>query len=169
MALQSSMLVDQLTQPATGTSAAFSPGFLYLTKFVRSDGYPIAAVGLRTGTSGTGTVTLTLLSDDNGVPSEVLFKTEVGFPQSKDVDVAATLVAALPKPYYGGGPFWIGFSFSSQVTIPTRMPMFSGRKSAAQLSYATLGTSLASTELDASDTDDKLGMPFLFAVFQGEG
>jgi hypothetical protein len=169
MTLKSSMLVELLTQPAPSKSSDFVPGFFYLTRFVREDGYPIAALALRTGSNGEGTVTLALLSDEDGTPKEVLFKTELGFPQSKDPDVAATLIAALPTPHYGSGPFWIGFSFSNPVTIPTRFPGFHGRKSTKQLSCSTLGTSLGAADLEDNDFDDKLGLPFVFAVIQGEG
>lgn len=162
----SSSLIELLTQKPTGSSSAFQPDYLYLVKFLRTDFNPLVGIGLRTGAGGDATVTLTVVSDQKGVPDEVLFKAELSLPRGKDASGAASLVTALPEPLNEISTFWLGFRLSAPVEVFTRLPVFVGSRSAATMDYAQLQGSLLNSAFEQIVNDDKLGMPILFPIFQ---
>jgi hypothetical protein len=162
----SSSLIELLTQQPTGSSSAFQPDYLYLVKFLRTDFNPLAGIGLRTGAAGDGTVMLAVVSDQRGVPNEVLFKTELSLPRGNGGAGEASLVTALPKPLNEISTFWLGFRFSTSVQVYTRLPVFVGSRSVATVDFGELTGSLLNTAFVQLVNDDTLGMPILFPIFQ---
>jgi hypothetical protein len=164
MARVSSPEIHLLTTKATATSSAFERDYLYLVPYKRSWSSPIVGMGLRCGASAHGTVTLALVSDTDGQPDQVLFKTEMNLPHGKDSQGTSNVLASF-DPVYMIESFWIGLRTSVQVEFPLRIGAFYGRKTTAPMDYAQITGSLLKTPTDLIVNDEKLGMPFLIPVF----
>ncbi|HEX5661547.1 MAG TPA: hypothetical protein VFX59_30365 [Polyangiales bacterium] len=167
MARFSTELFALFTEKPTGTSTAFQPDYLYLTKFPRVWSGPVVGFGLRAPTGG-GTVALALLSDDKGQPNEVLFKTELPVPSGKDSNGYSTLVTTFPEPVENQTIVWIGFRFSQQVQVPLRLDAFVGKRTAATVDFAQISGSLRNAALEDLLNDQKLGLPIVFPIFGEE-
>lgn len=168
MAQVSSPLIAYLKEKPTGSTTGFEPNHLYLMRFPRGWSAPIAGLSMRAPV-GAGTVVLTLISDgpppdQMGEPNEVLFKTELNVPAGKDSAGYASLAVMFPEPFLYFDNFWLGFQFSDPVEVPTRLPVFNGKRTAAKMDFAKLSGSLLNTPMELLTNDDKLGAPILFPI-----
>lgn len=166
MAHVSSPLIQLLTQKPTGSSSAFDPDYLYLLRCLRTWSSPIGGIGMRCGAASDGTVTLALISDQDGQPNEVLFKSELNLPNGKDAAASTSLISMVAEPLFAIETFWIGFRFSARVDVPLRLAAFVGNRTAAPMDYAQLTGSLLGTPMETIVNDEQLGMPILFPIYR---